>query len=77
MEIEIMTFGKIGEFLKNQQLDLDGVGSTDQLSAYLEQMYPELGTMKYKLAVNKTLTQKNTLLKNGDLVAIMPPFSGG
>lgn len=77
MEIEIISFGKIAEFLKNQQLMLNGIEDSEQLKLYLEKLYPDLKGIKYKLAVNKTLIQQNTILKNKDEVAIMPPFSGG
>ncbi len=77
MEIEIITFGQIAEFLKNQRLYFDNIKDTDELTAFLEKSYPNLATMKYKLAVNKAIIQENTVLKNEDIIAIMPPFSGG
>jgi len=77
MEIEIITFGEIAGFLKAQQLTVNDIEDTDGLKAYLEQSFPTLANMKYKLAVNKSLIQDNTQLKRNDSVAIMPPFSGG
>lgn len=77
MEIEIISFGKIAEFLQNQQLKLEGIADTEQLSKYLENEFPQLTIMKYKLAVNKKLVQVNSPINNKDSVAIMPPFSGG
>lgn len=77
MEIQLISFGKVAEFLRNQQLQLEGIGDTDQLCVHLENSFPTLATMKYKLAVNHKLIQENTKLNNNDSVAIMPPFSGG
>ncbi|TKC01555.1 MoaD/ThiS family protein [Pedobacter cryotolerans] len=77
MEIEIISFGKIAEFLQNQELQLEGIVDTEQLREHLENKFPRLSSMKYKLAVNKKLVQVNTLINNNDSVAIMPPFSGG
>lgn len=77
MEIEIISFGKIADFLQNQQLKLEGVVDTEQLSKHIETKFPQLTSMKYKLAVNKKLVQTNTKINNNDSVAIMPPFSGG
>jgi sulfur-carrier protein len=77
MEIEIISFGKIAEFLQDQQLKLEGNIDTDQLRNHLENTFPQLSQMKYKLALNKKLVQVNTTIKDNDTVAIMPPFSGG
>ncbi len=77
MELQIISFGKIAEFLNSQQLNVNEINDTDQLKIYLEKAFPQLATMKYKLAVNKILIQKNIELSNNDSVAIMPPFSGG
>ena len=77
MEIQLISFGKIAEFLENQHMEVSDINNTDQLKHYLESSFPQLATMKYKVAVNKILVQENTLIKNNDSVAIMPPFSGG
>jgi molybdopterin converting factor small subunit len=39
--------------------------------------FPSIGNKKYFVAVNQKMIQTNTLLKTGDTVALMPPFSGG
>ncbi len=77
MEIEIVSFGKITEFIANQRLTVDGIETTAQLTNFLEQKFPPLANIKYKLALNKTIIQETTQLKSGDTVALMPPFSGG
>lgn len=77
MEIQLISFGKISEFLHSQQLEIEGISDTDQLKAYLESNFLQLAGLKYKLAVNKILIQENTPLNSRDSVAIMPPFSGG
>lgn len=77
MEIALISFGKISEFIQNQKLEIDGINTTDDLGFYLKKEYPPLADMKYKLALNKNLVQQNTEIKNGDNIAIMPPFSGG
>lgn len=77
MEIEIISFGKISGFIKNQKLEITGISDTDGLKAYLELNFPELSTMKYKLALSNNLVQHNTGISANDVIAIMPPFSGG
>ena len=77
MKLEIISFGKISEFIGHQQMEIQDVVNTDQLKTYLETSFPELAGMKYKLAINQNMIQSNQSLKNEDKVAIMPPFSGG
>ena len=77
MKIDIISFGKIGEFIENQTLDIEALKNTDQVKAYLEQSYPVLGGMKYTLALNKQLVQGRTEINEHSTIAIMPPFSGG
>ncbi|RNL55773.1 MoaD/ThiS family protein [Pedobacter jejuensis] len=77
MEINILSFGKIAEFITINRLDTDEIFDTDGLKQQLEKTYPQLKEIKYKLALNKQIVQKNIELLPGDVVAIMPPFSGG
>lgn len=77
MEIQIISFGKISEFINNQNIDVEGISNTDELKLYLEQSFPDLAGMKYKLALNKNLVQQNLKIQDKDMIAIMPPFSGG
>ena len=77
MEIEIISFGKIAEFLPGQKLELKEIKDTEALKTFLEQDYPALKGMKYKLALNQQLVQQNRELTNHCTIAIMPPFSGG
>ncbi|MFC3559214.1 MoaD/ThiS family protein [Pedobacter jamesrossensis] len=77
MEIEIISFGKVSEFISNQKIDIQDIVNTDGLKLYLEKSFPSLTTMKYKLALNKNLVQDNTEIRDKDTIAIMPPFSGG
>lgn len=77
MEIEIISFGKIAEFISNQKIDIAEIADTDSLKAHLEIRFPELKDIKYKFALNNQLIQVNSAINHNDTLAIMPPFSGG
>ncbi len=77
MEIEIISFGSISEFIESQRIMVEGISDTDALITFLQEKFPELQRIKYKLALNKKLVQHNTKIGNQDTIAIMPPFSGG
>jgi molybdopterin synthase sulfur carrier subunit len=40
-------------------------------------MYPSLADAKYLIAVDKQTVTGNTILKEGSMIALLPPFSGG
>lgn len=77
MEIDIIAFGKIAEFMANQRINFTDIEDTDGLKLALEKSFPSLVNMKYKLALNKNIVQHNLPLQHLDSVAILPPFSGG
>ena len=77
MQIEIISFGKIADFIENQKMELDGISNTTELANHLERVFPLLGTIKYKIALNKQIVQGEVAIFNEDSVALMPPFSGG
>jgi len=77
MKIEIISFGKIAEFISNQKIDIAEIADTDNLKIHLESLFPELRGMKYKFALNNQLVQVNSRINHNDILAIMPPFSGG
>ncbi|MGY4385012.1 molybdopterin synthase sulfur carrier subunit [Pedobacter sp. UYP24] len=77
MEIEIISFGSISEFIDSQRMMLEGISDTDGLNSFLQERFPELQHIKYKLALNKELVQQNKKISDQATIAIMPPFSGG
>jgi len=77
MKLQIISFGKISEIFAPQEMEIENISGTEDLKAYLENLFPKLKGMKYKLAVNQNIIQANQALLNNDMVAIMPPFSGG
>ena len=77
MNIEIISFGKIAELISSQKMQISDIKDTDELQTYLENSYPALSGMKYKLALNKNIIQSTQKIKDQDVIAIMPPFSGG
>lgn len=67
--------------LTEEQLELS-FHDSDELLAYLRQRgEPWKQTLAqnkvYKIAVNNVIQHSNTLLKDGDSVALLPPVTGG
>ena len=77
MEIQVFFFGSLVEVTAVSFRKVNESTDTDSLQQLLHQHYPGLQSCKYLIAVNQKMIQQNTQLKNGDTVALMPPFSGG
>ena len=43
----------------------------------IEIKYPKILVINYAIAVNKKFLQNDILLKNNDVIALLPPFAGG
>lgn len=51
--------------------------NTDMLLKEIKARFPGFAGTSFKIAVNQELTESNCLLKDGDEVALLAPFSGG
>jgi sulfur-carrier protein len=49
----------------------------NDLVEYLHQKYSGLSEKKFAIAVNYELNNPDKILKSGDEVVLLPPFSGG
>lgn len=76
MRIKIILFGKLAD-IAGGSLTVDNVEDTDSLINALHKDYPELARTKYVVAVDKQVIKANTSLNKENMVALLPPFSGG
>lgn len=80
MEITLKYFGIIADITqkKEEVLLIDDKSNTlKKAQAILEIKYPKILVINYSISVNKKFLQNDILLKNNDIVAILPPFAGG
>jgi len=77
MDIKIILFGQLSDIAGGNSLLLKDVADTNALQEKLKRQYPALAASKYIIAVDKELVQENTSLNENNIVALLPPFSGG
>jgi len=80
MHIKILFFGIVKDITNSNSLDLEVDNSINierfiQLLQETFQDFPTIGD--FTVAVNEEYVEKNFVLKNNDIVAIIPPVSGG
>jgi molybdopterin converting factor subunit 1 len=63
------------------QFDINEGTTLEQLSDFIEQSVPQLGNMvrdkKVMISLNYDVVPLDTVVKDGDEIALLPPFSGG
>ncbi len=79
MKCRIKTFGIARDILGSKELVLEINGSTVMdLRNDLAKQYPTLESLKSLfIAVNQSYAQDDTVLKETDEIALIPPVSGG
>lgn len=73
--IKVVAFGKIKEIL-GADIEVDAK-DTIELLGKLRKDYPSLSYLQFKIAVNNTIVSENSELRSNDMVALVPPYSGG
>lgn len=80
MNISVKYFGIVADFTQKKEevfsLNED-VNSIETLQSKLEQLYPEIKSTTYSLALNQKLVNQNAALQDEDEIALLPPFAGG
>ena len=77
MNISVMLFGSLAEAAGKSQLEIKDVLDTETLKLKLLGDFPKLEKYKFVIAVCKHVVKANTILHEGDTVALLPPFAGG
>ena len=80
MEITVKYFGIIADITqkKEEVFFIDEVSySLKKLQSIIEIKYPKILVINYSIAVNEKFLQNDILLKNKDIIALLPPFAGG
>lgn len=77
MKINILAFGQIEEIIGSNPITLTEISDTEVLKNKLSEKFPEIDHIPYSISINKTIIQTKQTLKDGDEVALLPPFSGG
>lgn len=80
MKLKILLFGITTDLVGTSTLEIE-VPTSSSVAIFKELLvkhYPQLSNIKsYAIAVNESYASDEALLKDGDIVAIIPPVSGG
>jgi molybdopterin converting factor small subunit len=79
MNFKLLSFGVAREIIgENLMVDNPQVSDVASLREWLFDHYPDAkGLSKWAIAVNEEYAVDAVSIKNGDVIAIIPPVSGG
>lgn len=80
MKLKILFFGIASEFVNSNEIEffLPEKASVNDFKFALQNQFPKLQNLhSYAIAVNETYADDNLNLKSGDIIAVIPPVSGG
>ena len=77
MKIKVLYFGVTADIIEKDSESFSDIPDTNSLNEKLIALYPGLRNANYQIAVNLEMINENKTLKEGDEVALLPPFAGG
>lgn len=77
MKVQVLFFGELEEITGCSHRQVQGVEDTMMLTDIMVADYPALANRKYLLAVNEQVVDEKIFLQDADVVAFLPPYSGG
>ncbi len=77
MQIKVLFFGQLLDITGTKELIVEEIVDTSTLLIFLCQEFPLLAKSKYVIAVDREMISGNRKLESHNIVALMPPFSGG
>ena len=75
--MKILLFGQLKQITGSSELQLERIGSTDQLMVEMKSRYPAMADLNYLIAIDKTIIHTDTVICENQELALLPPYSGG
>jgi molybdopterin synthase sulfur carrier subunit len=75
-EVKILYYGAAQEVTGRAAEDLVA-DDTCMLRMLLTEKYPGIRNISFRLARNGSMINKEVLLEEDDIIAVLPPFAGG
>jgi molybdopterin converting factor small subunit len=77
MEVKVLFFGVLAEVTGTDCKHYLDVKSIGDLKLKIEDDFPEVVHYDFLISLNNEIMNNDSVLNNGDEVALLPPFAGG
>lgn len=74
--VKVLYFGAAQELTGKSSEELIA-GDTASLRRVIIEKYPSMRNLSFRIALNRNLLREESLLRENDEIAILPPFQGG
>ncbi len=75
-KVKVLYFGAAREIAGRSDEEIEADGTAALRRGILER-YPAMMDITFRMALNRVLLREDSMLKENDIVAILPPFEGG
>jgi molybdopterin converting factor small subunit len=75
-QVKVLYFGAAQQVAGKASEDFTAEDTASLCEQILER-YPAMSRVTFRLALNRNLLKEESLLKENDIIAILPPFEGG
>jgi molybdopterin converting factor small subunit len=76
-KVKVLFFGSISEATGRHEDVFELDGTLDDLTVLIRQKYPAVEGIKHSIAINHEINPDKQEIKDGDELALLPPFAGG
>lgn len=76
-EVKLIVFGKLEEVMGKNELVWSLPIDVRTLRHELENKFPPIRKVQFAISINNKIVSDDVLIKVGDKIALLPPFSGG
>jgi molybdopterin converting factor small subunit len=77
MTVKVLFFGILEEVVGTNCKHYREIKSIGDLKLRLEDDFPEIAHYNFRIAHNNEIINGDSLLNDGDEIALLPPFTGG
>ena len=77
MEVKVLFFGVLTDVAGTNIKTYRDVKSIGDLKLRIQDDFPEVVHYNFRVSLNNVLLENEPELKDGDEVALLPPFAGG
>ena len=74
--VKVLYFGAAQEMAGRASEEF-AAGDTAALRRVILEKYPAMRNLAFRVALNRILLKEESLLRENDVIAILPPFEGG
>jgi molybdopterin converting factor small subunit len=75
--MKILLFGVLADVVGESVIEMDSINDVDTLKRNVLSKFPLLNNYNFMIALNKERIENNISIKEGDEIALLPPFAGG